>query len=106
VWKPQNDFVVDTLDNVIKANPKIASLYLHNDFAPGVPPAVLVCKKPVALSGSSEQCLKALKAVAGCDHLEALWQIVVEGGRIQPKRVAVVVKKQIIVPAQGRWKKP
>lgn len=98
--------MVQTLESIIQKNKGVSSLYQHNEFSPGVAPAVLIPKKMVALGDGSDDGKRAIRAAASSDSLEALWQVSVNGSRIQPLAVAIAVKKQVIVPANGRWVQP
>ena len=105
-WQPQGAaaLAVVTLDDVLRASPKVDSLYQHNTFTPGVPPSVFVPRKSVAISGGSDGYQKAMAALSADDpHLELVWQVKVVGTQITPLAVCLAVKKQLVVPAQGRW---
>jgi len=105
-WQPQGAaaLAVVTLDDVLRASPKVDSLYQHNPFTPGVLPSVIVPRKSVAVSGGSDAYQKAMAAVSADDpHLEFIWQVKVAGNQIAPHAVCLAVKKQLVVPAQGRW---
>jgi hypothetical protein len=94
---------VTTLEHIVKDNPKIDCVWQHNAFTAGVPPAVLVAKKPVALTGVAEECRKTLKAVAKDANLTSAWRVAIKGTKIEPCGVAVVAKKQLIITSESRW---
>ncbi len=79
-------------------------MYQHSTFSPGQPPASLVPKKQVCYQGS-ESYKKARRGLSAqkAEYLEMLYLVEVQGKKIIPAGVCVMVKKQITVPVGQRW---
>ena len=96
---------VATLETIIKATPKMDKIYQHNTFTSGQPPAVLISKKQVGLTDGPDNLKRARKE--SDDHYSILWttsnKALPTGTQMEPTGAALVVMKQFVVPAGGRW---
>jgi hypothetical protein len=90
-----------TLKDVIK-DTQAAALYQHGTFTKAVAPSAFVCKKInhyVPAPGELATCAALEKAAASSTDLTVRWMVTTQAGKIMPTGIALVVAKQVTLPA-------
>ena len=101
------------LDKLMKeVTPQVAEIWKYTAFPPGSLPKVLVKKQPqhvynfVSKSAQKEAIHKLIHLGRSATSCSLLW-IVKAGGKnneiLEPRGLALVTNKQVVLPGKGKW---
>ena len=99
----EGERTVQKLEDIIKNNASVDSVYQHSAFNAGQPPAALMPKKKSAFQDKDDQFKLLMKALVQQTEFSMLWVVEVKGNKISPISVGLVVQKQITLSKGERY---